>query len=194
MSSGADAAVVLAGGAGTRVGGRDKGLIEWRGATLAANALRRLAQAGFDEILISANRHIDEYARLGQRVIADADPTAFLGPLAGIARALGAIRAPRLFTVPVDVPEWPLDLPLRLAARLEGSGRACAVARVRERREPLFALYCVDVADAARDAVGSGSLSVRGFQDRIGCIELDLPATCALANLNTYEAFAGARA
>ncbi|HVF34188.1 MAG TPA: NTP transferase domain-containing protein, partial [Candidatus Saccharimonadia bacterium] len=128
MSSGADAAVVLAGGAGTRVGGRDTGLLEWRGATLVAHALQRLVQAGFDEIVVSANRNLDEYARLGRVVIADEDPGSFRGPLAGIARALGAVPASCLFTVPVDVPEWPLDLPQRLAALLGTSDVACAVA------------------------------------------------------------------
>lgn len=196
MSSGADAAVVLAGGAGTRVGGRDKGLLEWRGTTLAAHALQRLADAGFAEIVVSANRNLDDYARLGRAVLADAEPAAFLGPLAGIARALGAVRAQRLFTVPVDVPDWPLELPRRLAAFLDTGNAACAVARVGARREPLFALYRTRCAGAARDAVAEGRLSVRDFQDAVGCVELSLPDACepAFANLNTTGALDEARA
>ena len=196
MSSGADAAVVLAGGAGTRVGGRDKGLLAWHGTTLAAHALQRLADAGFEEIVVSANRNLDDYARLGRAVFADAEPAAFLGPLAGIARALGTVRAPRLFTVPVDVPDWPLDLPRRLAACLDAGNAACAVARVGGRREPLFALYGAQCVHAACDALDEGRFSVREFQDAVGCVELSLPDSWgpAFANLNTAGALGEARA
>ena len=56
--------LVLAGGRATRMGGRDKGLLELLGEPLAARALRRLRpQVG--TLLLNANRHLDAYAALG---------------------------------------------------------------------------------------------------------------------------------
>ena len=126
MSNGDDgvAAVVLAGGAGTRLGGADKGLVAWRGRPLVAHALERLADSGVDAIVISANRHLEQYAAYGRPVLADEEPAAFRGPLAGIARALAAVGASYLFTVPVDVPAWPLELPRRLREATERRMRA----------------------------------------------------------------------
>ncbi len=194
MSNGAEpfAAVVLSGGAGTRVGGRDKGLIAWRGTPLVELAVRRLAESGASEILISANRHLDVYLQHGHAVVTDEEPSAFRGPLAGIARALTLSRHDRLLTVPVDVPTWPIELPRRLSRALAASDRACAVARVAARREPLFALYRTrEAAVAARYAVAHGELAVHGFQDRLGCVEVDVEADPgAFANLNSAETLA----
>ncbi|MFP4247456.1 MAG: molybdenum cofactor guanylyltransferase [Halochromatium sp.] len=62
--------LILAGGAGRRMGGVDKGLVELAGRPLAqwvAEALRpQVAQ-----LLISANRHREDYARLGCPVLSD---------------------------------------------------------------------------------------------------------------------------
>jgi molybdopterin-guanine dinucleotide biosynthesis protein A len=189
MSAGAErlAAVVLAGGAGTRFGGADKGLVAWRGKALVAHALERLEAAGVREIVVSANRNREAYAAFGFPVIEDEAPGAFRGPLAGIARALAHVAAPRLFTVPVDVPGWPAELPARLDAALDGkSVAACSVAHVAGRREPLFAVYRTSVAPAAREALARGTLAVHAFQDAAGCVELEVDAPAhAFANLNT---------
>lgn len=189
MSADADrlAAVVLAGGAGVRWGGTDKGLVAWRGRPLVAHALERLADAGMREIVVSANRNRDAYAAFGCPVIEDDVPGAFHGPLAGIARALAHVAAPRLFTVPVDAPGWPVDLPRRLDAALDARrAAACSVARVAGRREPLFAVYRTSVAPMAREALVRGALAVHAFQDAIGCVELEVCAPAlAFANLNT---------
>ena len=62
--------LVLAGGRGSRMGGVDKGLQPWHGRPLVDHVLDRFApQVG--PRLISANRHADDYARRGARVLAD---------------------------------------------------------------------------------------------------------------------------
>ena len=186
------AAVVLAGGAGARFGGADKGLVAWRGRPLVAQALERLEAAGLREIVVSANRNRDAYAAFGFPVIEDDVPGAFNGPLAGIARALAHVAAPRLFTVPVDAPGWPADLPGRLDAALDANrDAACSVARVAGRREPLFAVYRTSIAPAAREAVLRGALAVHAFQDAVGCMECEVSAPAlAFANFNTPASLA----
>jgi molybdopterin-guanine dinucleotide biosynthesis protein A len=131
--------LVLAGGRGSRMGGLDKGLQPWQGATLVAHALARLApQVG--QCLVSANRHLDHYRALGVPVCtdSDADPSsaddvlaaavvgrspcaadhlsdAFGGPLAGMLAGLRVCKTDWLACVPCDVPTFPADLVDRLA-------------------------------------------------------------------------------
>ena len=55
------AAVILAGGQGRRMGGADKGLVEYRGRPLIEWVLEVLTPQ-VDELVISANRNLDTYA------------------------------------------------------------------------------------------------------------------------------------
>lgn len=64
---------ILAGGAATRLGGRDKGLEPLLGRPLVAWSLDAAAAMAPESVLIVANRHPDEYARYG-RTIHDAVP------------------------------------------------------------------------------------------------------------------------
>ena len=114
------AAVILAGGQGRRMGGADKGLLDYQGRPLIEWVLAALApQVG--ELVISANRNLERYAAYGRRVLPDTLPD-FQGPLAGVQAALQAVTADWLLVVPCDTPHLPADLVLRLlgAAQLEG--------------------------------------------------------------------------
>ncbi len=105
-------ALLLCGGAGSRLGGIDKPLQALAGRPLIERVLERVApQAG--EILISANRNLAQYAAYGLRVVADgAYPDC--GPLAGLAAGLAAARSDDLLCVPGDAPLLPDDLAVRL--------------------------------------------------------------------------------
>ncbi len=136
-------AAILAGGAGKRLGGRDKGLESLAGRPLIAHVIERI-RPQVDDVIIVANRHLDEYAAYA-RVVADDSP-GFLGPLAGIATALARCETEWLLTASVDVPQPPLDL----ASRLTRTSAEVAVAHDGERRQPLFALYSTKLANAAQ--------------------------------------------
>ncbi|MBF0625614.1 MAG: molybdenum cofactor guanylyltransferase [Magnetococcales bacterium] len=129
--------VVLAGGAGRRLGGRDKALEPFRGRPLIHHVLERLRpQVG--TILISANRNHDLHERTGYRVIGDLTP-GVPGPLAGLEAALTATATPWLVTVPCDTP----FLPLHLVATLIGTDPEpppVTVAHDGQRLQPAFAL------------------------------------------------------
>ena len=74
--------VVLAGGAGTRMGNADKGLVQIDGLSLAETLLSRLGTRK-RRVIISANRNQPLYQKMCDQVVSD-QRSGFAGPLAGI--------------------------------------------------------------------------------------------------------------
>lgn len=179
-------AAILAGGAGTRLGGRDKGLEPLDGLLLVEHVIGALRDV--DAVLIVANRNHDAYA-CHARTIADAT-TERRGPLAGIAAACAACETPWLLTVPVDCPQPPVDLVARLLPAALAAAVPAAVAHDGTTRQPLFAVYRRELAESAARAAEAGQ-GVWAWQDAIGAHELDF-SDCQqqFHNLNTPDDFA----
>ncbi|RYD16726.1 MAG: molybdenum cofactor guanylyltransferase [Lysobacteraceae bacterium] len=187
MEAEAFTVAILAGGAATRLGGCDKGLVLLDGRALVDHVLAaaRAMSAPPPAILVIANRNLDDYAQRA-RALPDALPGR-RGPLAGIATALAACTTPWLLSLPVDGPDPPRDLAARLL-RVAQSDAACAfVAHDGERRQPLFALYRRELAASAAIAAAGGQGAAR-WQDRIGVREVDFrDRRRQFVNLNTPE-------
>ena len=79
-------AVILAGGLSRRMGGVDKGLQLIHGQPMVQQVLNRL-QPQVGQVLINANRHLDEYKGFGVPICSDSI-SGYAGPLAGIQAAL----------------------------------------------------------------------------------------------------------
>lgn len=135
--------VILAGGRARRMGGQDKGLVELAGVPMVRFVLEAL-QSQVAGVLINANRNLERYAQLGVPVIADAFE-GYLGPLAGMASAVGAVETEYLVTVPCDSPFLPADLVQRMYSELRGQGAQIAVAHDGERMQPVFTLLPTEV-------------------------------------------------
>ena len=104
-------ALILCGGRGSRMGGRDKPLLGWRGARMVDHVVQRArAQAG--HVLISANRNEGAYAELAE-VVTDA-PLESRSPLTGIARGMQVAATEWIWVCPGDTPELAEDLLARL--------------------------------------------------------------------------------
>ena len=180
-------AAVLAGGAGSRLEGRDKGLQTLAGRPLIEHVLASLGDAA-GTILICANRNPQRYAAYGH-VLADGTTDGeFRGPLAGIAAALAACTTPWLLTLPVDCPRPPPDLCARLVRAIGDA--ALAVAYDGAQVEPLFALYSRRVAPSAAAAL-CADRPVWRWQQELGAVPVDF-SDCpgAFDNLNTAQDFA----
>ena len=108
------AAVVLAGGRGSRMGGVDKGLVAYNGRPLVEWVLDALRQQA-DPLLISANRNLERYRTYGVAVVTDTLPD-YPGPLAGVLAALDATDSTWLAVTPCDTPHLPRDCVARLLA------------------------------------------------------------------------------
>ena len=109
-------ALILAGGAGRRVGHRDKGLITWQEKPFIAH-VSDILKPQVKEILISCNRNFSVYETFGSRTVADTRRN-FQGPLAGLEAASGVISTELLVVVSCDMPHLPADLVERLIAPL----------------------------------------------------------------------------
>lgn len=131
-------AVILAGGRGSRMGGRDKGLVLLSGRPMVAHVLDVLKpQVG--NIVISANRNQSRYASFGFPVISD-ELEGYQGPLAGILVALKQADTGWVLCVPCDVPALPPDLVQRLVQVLEVQPGELAVVHDGAKLQPAFAL------------------------------------------------------
>lgn len=181
---------VLAGGAGTRFGGQDKGWILWHGRPLIAWVLEALRPQAA-ELLISANRHLERYAALGAGVVVDRDPTGYQGPFAGLVGLLGAAHADWLLCVPCDAPRLPPDLARRFGALVADRGVDIAVlADEHGMIHPTFCYLRTALAADARAAFDAGERAPRRWFERHRVARLRSEAPL---NLNSPEALASVR-
>ncbi|MFK8048270.1 MAG: molybdenum cofactor guanylyltransferase MobA [Halioglobus sp.] len=112
--------LILAGGAGRRVQGQDKGLLPWRGKRLIEHVAERL-DPQIDQLIVSCNRNIPAYTEIGDRQVQD-KYLDFQGPLAGIEAAMEYVVNNILIVVACDTPLIPLDLVTRLGDAITVGG------------------------------------------------------------------------
>jgi molybdopterin-guanine dinucleotide biosynthesis protein A len=182
------AALILAGGAGSRLGGADKAFVQLRGKPLIAHLLARLTPQ-VEKIAISANGDATRFDAYPLLVLPDG-PLAGLGPLAGVATGLewaAQQNADSLVTVPVDTPFIPLDLVARLAP-------APAVAIYQGRQHHLVAHWPVSALPRLRQFLLTGApYKVRDFLSLCGARQIAFEAaTDPFLNINTPEDLARA--
>jgi len=184
--------VILAGGRGSRMGGADKGLQNFRGLPLALHTLLRLGpQVG--EVMINANRNLSAYEAFGAPVWPDglAD---YAGPLAGFLVGLEQCTTDYLVTVPCDTPLFPQDLVARLAEALEREDADIAMAAAREedgqvRSQPVFSLLKRELMESLVRFTHAGGRKIDAWtaQHRTVLVPFDRPGDdpSAFFNANT---------
>jgi molybdenum cofactor guanylyltransferase len=184
--------VILAGGAGRRMGGVDKATLRLAGRSLVSHAVDRL-EPQVERLAISANGDPARLSALGLPVLADAQSQ---GPLSGVLAALdwaAPLGATSLVTVAVDTPFFPGDLVPRLIMASDPSG--IALARSGGNDHPTFGLWPVTLRDDLRVFLASGvKASVRAFADARGAARADFPDDGSFLNLNTPEDLSRAEA
>jgi len=184
--SGSDSvsAVVLAGGQGRRMGGADKGLVEYRGRPLVEWVLDTLVPQ-VDEILISANRNLERYAAYGHQVLPDTLPD-FPGPLAGVLAVLEAVDTDWLLVVPCDTPHLPADLASRLLQAAQRENVPLAVAADDERVHHSCFLVRVDQRSKLAAYLARGERAVRLWHAGLASATVRFDAAC-FANFNRSQ-------
>jgi molybdopterin-guanine dinucleotide biosynthesis protein A len=177
------AAVILAGGRGTRMGGCDKGWLRYRGRPLIEHVLARI-EPQVDAVVISCNRHLDDYRQLGWPVVED-DDGGSLGPLAGIAAAAAQCRHSWVQLSPCDTPLLPPDLTARLRSAALAAGAQAAIPTDGLRRHYLCSLVARPALALVPELLGSGDLAVRGWLQRLRLVEVAWTSAEAFVNINT---------
>jgi molybdopterin-guanine dinucleotide biosynthesis protein A len=189
--------LILAGGRGSRMGGVDKGLQNFRGLPLALQTLMRLQMQSLplQEILINANRNLSAYESLGVPVWPDSID-GYAGPLAGFLTGLERCETPLLLTVPCDSPLFPLDLLERLVQALNEQDADLAMAAAPEsdgqvRAQPVFCLLKVSLLESLVKFTQSGGRKIDAWtaQHRCALVAFDKHGDDphAFANANTLQ-------
>lgn len=178
--------IVLAGGLGRRMGGVDKGLMDFLGKPMVAHVINRL-QPQVDEILINANREIEHYAAFGHTVIED-DIAGFAGPLAGLHKGMSVAKHPYVLTVPCDSPLLPMNLASRLMHALIQHDADLAVAKTGMQAHPVFCLCRKALLPNLESFLQQGGRKIDAWYGALEVVEVsfnDNPQ--AFSNVNTPE-------
>jgi len=188
------AGLILAGGQGARMNGQDKGLVALRGEPMVAHVARRLAPQ-VSRLIISANRHLDLYARYGEVVRdGEADLGAWQGPLLGIAAGLSAAQQEAwLVVAPCDTPFLPTDLAARLVRAAESANAPMAYAMAGGQRHSACMALRTSLLPDLLAYLRAGDRKVGLWQARTGAVEACFDdAPDAFMNVNTPDELARA--
>ncbi len=183
---GIGATVILAGGAGARLGG-DKPLRLLAGRPLIAHVAARCRGPLW---INASDPRLAAYGALVPDL-----PSPGQGPLVGVWSALcyaEALGIETVLTVPVDTPFLPLDLPDRLAAGL-ADGLA-AVAATPEGWQSACALWRVAAAAGLEARLAAGDWSLHGALRAVSArvVDFGVEITPLFFNINTLADLAAA--
>lgn len=183
--------LLLAGGRGQRMGGQDKGLLEWRGRPLIA-WLHDVARPLTDELLLSCNRNHARYAGYADLLVSD-DEDGFLARSRGYApglppratagcsccHAIPLVDRPllhSLYSAAISTPDQPVML------------------RCGEQWEPLFCVIPTSMRAEIDAFWRAGERSPQRILLKLGARELQVRKDDPrLANLNTPELLKASR-
>lgn len=193
----ADLVAILAGGAGARMGGLDKGEVMLGGRPLFRFAADRLAPQARSIAVIApqAPRWLSQIA--GARWLADAPDSK--GPAAGLLAALRRLREEQgedalLLTAPIDAPFLPADLFEKLDAARRKAVAPAAIVRHAGGWHPVFGLWRAACAGPVAEAAKT-ERALHRIATCIGAASCEAWAGAAqdpFANLNTSEDVAAA--
>ncbi|MEM7562673.1 MAG: molybdenum cofactor guanylyltransferase MobA [Pseudomonadota bacterium] len=151
-------AVILAGGQGRRLGGQDKGLIEFNGRPIIESLIEQLQTQSVD-LVINANRNQEIYQQYGYPVFSD-QLKGFQGPLAGFATAMARLDSRYMLTAPCDGPKLANDYVERFRQSQQNHQSPICVAHDGERLQPVHALIQVDLLDSLKQFLESGDRKI----------------------------------
>ncbi|HEN5371357.1 TPA: molybdenum cofactor guanylyltransferase MobA [Klebsiella pneumoniae] len=184
MQSEAITGVVLAGGRATRMGGIDKGLQALNGRPLWRHVAEALAPQ-VDELVISANRHLEQWRASGYPVFRDIQE-GYQGPLAGMLAVMQQVASPWFVFCPCDTPFIPSFLVERF---IQQRGDAPVVwAHDGERDHPAVALVHRQIIPELEAYLAHGERRVMVFMRQMGGRPVNFSdVKTAFINVNTLE-------
>jgi len=179
-------AVILAGGQGRRMGGLDKGLLEFDGRLLIEILIERLQGQQLD-ILINANRNQATYESYDYPVIGD-ELEDYQGPLAGFASTMASVKTRYILTLPCDSPMLSDNFTDRFIETQDRTGSPICVAHDGERLQPVYALIDTRLLDDLKLFLDSGERKIDRWYAQHNYARVDFSDdTVMFQNINTPE-------
>ncbi len=179
-------AVILAGGQGRRMGGQDKGLIQFNGRPIIEILIDsiRVQQLG---ILINANRNQPVYRAYGYPVIGD-ELEDYQGPLAGFAAAMASVETNYILTLPCDSPFLAENFVANFIDAQDKQESSISVAHDGERLQPVYALLETRLLDDLKQFLDSGERKIDRWYALHNYAQVDFSAdTSMFQNINTPD-------
>lgn len=177
--------IILAGGQGSRMGGDDKGLVNWHGKTLVEHVIDRISPQA-SSLLISCNRNSDDYARLSDNICSDHLPD-YQGPLAGVQAALTIVETQLSLICACDTPKLPEDLLARLLKTLEAEPAELCYPNDGNRNHFLPVLLKTSLLDQLNEYLATGGRSMKGWYSTLKTVVADF-SDCPEAFINMNDA------
>ncbi len=178
--------LILAGGRGQRMQGRDKGWVRLANKPMIEWIIDRL-QPQVDELIINANRTINRYKQLNYPVIED-EAKGFHGPLAGILSGLKACKNELLVYVPCDTPFFPDDLVASMLEKQQAASAEIVSISDGERTHPVFALIKTSLQQSLQEYLESGQRKIDCWYQQHDYQLLEYPGgQNFFENINTQE-------
>jgi len=179
-------AVILAGGKGRRMGGQDKGLLDFDGRLMIEILIEALQNQLLD-IVINANRNQSKYQSYGYPVIAD-DLKDFQGPLAGFASTMAVVKSNYILTLPCDSPMLADNFAERFIETHNREQAPVCVAHDGERLQPVYALIDTGLLEDLKRFLESGERKIDRWYAQYNYAIVDFSAEKAMfENINTPE-------
>jgi len=183
-------AVILSGGRGTRVQHQDKGLLPYCNKPLIQRVIDAISPQ-IDDIIISCNRHYEQYQTLGFDIVNDKSEQQYEGPIAGILAACNALKLePKglVLVVPCDTPNLPEQYVAKLKKALFDTQSDAAVVYDGERQQNLHCLIKVNTLDTLSDFFNDGGRAIKHWLAKTNLTQVDFSnQTESFANLNNLE-------
>ena len=181
--------LLLAGGRGARMGGRDKGLLVWKDKPLIAH-VQAIVRPFTDDLIISCNRNAARYRAYADQLVEDPQKD-FPGPLAGVLAGLAVAHHPWLLVLACDAPNIDAALIKAMLEARPASGAALMIQQAGQ-WQPMFSLIPTALLPQLKQAWDDGERSLlRALLKHelmaLACADDDL----RLSNFNTPEWLAG---
>ncbi|RTE65213.1 molybdenum cofactor guanylyltransferase [Amphritea opalescens] len=178
--------IVLAGGEGQRMGGRDKGLVAFRSQPMAGFAVQ-LVKPYTQRLIISCNRHLPDYSELADQVVVD-ELDGFQGPLAGILSGLRVCNTEQVLVLPCDTPLLKTTLIERLLMAAQARPEAITVLSEKDKLHPLHAVIPRRLVDDLSQWLEGGQRAVQRWMRTHPLQLIDIvDMSDQLCNLNTLQ-------
>lgn len=179
--------IILSGGRGERLQGRDKGLATYLSKPLVSHCLDGL-QPQVSSLLISCNRSLDKYSSFGFPLVTDQRDD-FQGPLAGVEAALRECETELAMLWPVDSLPIPEGLVSTMRDELFEANVDIVYLHQPHKSQYLIALMRTSLGESLSEFLDSGGRKVRDWYARHQTIVCEQFADVDIRNLNTPDSF-----